>query len=890
VEEAMIPNGRTARILLIAFLLGGLWSGESLLRSQANVTASIGGYVLDDSGNFIPGASIILLSPALNTRREMISSSEGRFLFAALPVGTYTLRVHIIGYPPYEMQEIKLNPAENRVFDVTLQHGLQEKVIVVAEKSLLDTAVTSDKNVLDAGYINNLPLIARRYQQILTLFPGVGNDEGFTLAQYHIRGSRVTQNGFRLDGASINDQVTGTFGLNVNQNSIERFELDRGGFQAEYGEQTGGIANIITKSGTNDFQFFYSGFVRMDDFGSDIPNYDQVVAAGDSDGITSNNNNPRPETQQWQEFSAGGPIVKDKAWYFTSFQYWQEDIGSIFNDSVRQGDRFNFQFKTTWQINPDNTLIFNLATDPARFKNSITDARYADGTNYNQTQGGFFFQARDTHIFSAKAFLESQLYFHHQYLTARPVDPSLGAFVIGLSDGDASDGIGGTSTAQSFSGAYPNDQDRSTLRSRVSEAVTFKAAKSHTIKTGLDYSFLDFTGINRSRPTYLDITDYDPNFETGGPYYGYREFIKYDYLAPEKTNRKDREAAVFAQDTWTPDGRWTVDTGLRMDYQSFVGDKNLAPRVGVSWDPKGKGRTKIYGNWGRFYDNVFTDFVDFARSDGYQTTYVIADDVNNPGYYYQSAPVYVYDYVIDGPLKSPHRDSYTLGVEQALPWDLSIGLSHTRWRGKDQLRTTLTTDLTGLNVDPAATGAVVFDSKGSSRYRGTELVVRKAFSHNFEMLASYTRSRVEGDTAEDFGFEKRQDARSLDFTRLRYDRPDILNLSAFWRLPASLDLTVINRYQSGALFSPTVFVSGTGIVIDSAQGKNSRRQPPLRSLDLSLSRSFTAGRGQIRITGQVFNLLNNLNVTTVDTFGSSAGRPVDVDFGRIFQAGVEVRF
>ena len=169
--------------------------------------------------------------------------------------------------------------------------------------------------------------------------------------------------------------------------------------------------------------------------------------------------------------------------------------------------------------------------------------------------------------------------------------------------------------------------------------------------------------------------------------------------------------------------------------------------------------------------------------------------------------------------------------------------------------------------------------------------MRKAFSHKFEMLASYTHSKVEGDTAEEFGFEKRQDARSLDFTRLRYDRPELVNLSVFWKLPANLDLTVINRYQSGALYSPTIFDAGTGIVmIDPSQGKNSQRQPPLRSLDVSLSRDFGVGRGQIRITGQVFNLLNNLNVTAVETFGSAAGSPVNVDFGRVFQAGVEVRF
>jgi hypothetical protein len=888
VKKIMQSKRRIARTILATILvLGGIASGAW---AQANITASIEGYILDDAGNFIPGASVVLLSPAMNTRRELISSSEGRFAFTALPVGTYTLKVNLIGYPPYEMQSIQLNPRDSRSFDVVLKHGLQEKVVVLAEKSLVETDVTADRNILDSNYINNVPLIARRYQQILTLFPGVSNDQGFTLAQYHIRGSRVTQNGFRLDGATINDSVTGTFGLNVNQNSIERFELERGGFQAEYGEQSGGIANIVTKSGTNEFQFFYSGFYRNANFASDLKDFDQVIASGDSDGIATNNHNPRPETQQWQELAAGGPLIKDRVWFFTSFQYWQQDIGSIFNDGLSRGDRYNFQFKTTWQVSPDNTMVFNLATDPARFSDVITDARYAPGTNLDQTQGGYFFQVRDTHIFSPTAFLESQLFLHHQYLTARPVDPNLGAFTITLSDGDPLDGIGTSNSAQAFAGTYPNDQDRSTLRSRLSEAVTMKLASTHTLKTGLDYSFVDFTGASRTQPTFLDVTDYDPNFETGGPYYGYREFLKYDYLSDEKTDRKDKEVSIFAQDTWTPNAHWTTDAGVRMDYQSLIGDRNVAPRLGVSYDPHGKGKTKLYGNWGRYYDNIFSDFVDFARADGYQTTLVITDNLNSPGTYYESAPLYVYDYVVDGTLKSPYRDSATLGFEQALPWDMAVGLSYTTWKGHHQLRTTVTTDLTGLNVAPGATGAVVFDSQGRSQYHGTELVVRKAFSHRFELLASYTRSEVEGDTSTDFGFEKRQDARSLDFTRLRYDRPNVVNFSGFWKLPAHLDLTTIYRYMSGTLYSPTVFTPGTGVTIDPAQGKNSSRQPSLQSMDMSLSRSFPAGRSQVRITGQVFNLLNHMNVVSVDTFGSSAGQPVDVDYGRIFQVGLEFRY
>jgi len=161
VKKIMQSKRRIARTILATVLvLGGIASGAW---AQANITASIEGYILDDAGNFIPGASVVLLSPAMNTRRELISSSEGRFAFTALPVGTYTLKVNLIGYPPYEMQSIQLNPRDSRSFDVVLKHGLQEKVVVLAEKSLVETDVTADRNILDSNYINNVPLIARRY-------------------------------------------------------------------------------------------------------------------------------------------------------------------------------------------------------------------------------------------------------------------------------------------------------------------------------------------------------------------------------------------------------------------------------------------------------------------------------------------------------------------------------------------------------------------------------------------------------------------------------------------------------------------------------------------------------------------------------------------------------
>jgi hypothetical protein len=874
----ILPGAK--RWLLAA--IGILALTATSLFGQANVTGVVKGYVTDSYGNFVPGASMKLTSPALVAgNREVLTDGEGYFLFTGIPVGTYQLRADVLGYPPHEIVEIQVNPAESRVFDIVLAEGMEEKVTVVAEKHVVDTLDTSLRDVVDADYVNRLPLFARRYQQILTLFPGVSNDQGFSLAQYHVDGSRVTQNGFRLDGATINDQVTGTFGLNVNQNAIERFELNTSGFMPEYGEQSGGIANIITKSGTNEFEFFYSGFYRNDSFASDISGVEDVLDVGDADGDSSNNNNKLPETQMWQELALGGPIVKDKLWYFASFQYWQEDIGSIFNDSVSKGDRYHGQFKLTYQASPNNTLVMNFATDPSSFDNVITDARYDEGTNRNQTQGGWFAQFRDTHIFSPTVMLESQLFIHHQYLTSRPSEEGLGDFRVVYAPGSPT----------RFTGTWFGDQDRSTDRIRLSESVTVQKTR-HTVKAGLDYSYLNFTGVNRAEDI---LYDFSPMLQDAYGDPGAQFVYTYDYLTPESTDRSETESALYVQDTWVANEHLTVQGGVRMDYQSIIGDTNVAPRIGVAVDPGGNGKSKIYGNWGRYYDNVFTDFVDFQETDGSIGTYTYV--VPSYGLYYYDIPFARWDYAVDGALEAPYKDSWTLGYERELPGNIRVGVSTTRWDGKNQLRTSYVEDISQVpdtveDVDPAATAVVIFDSQGEADYRDYKLYFHKALNRHFQLMGSYTRSRVEGDTSTDFGFEDRGDPESLKYTRLDYDRPDVINLSGTVFLPAAFELTGIYRYQSGRLYS-AMTTSGGFPQIDPERGKNGERMPPQRSLDLSLARLFRFGHTDVKSYLQVFNLTNELNVITVESLleaGDSFGQAVQVDQGRTVQLGLEVRF
>src|SRR5688572_12334932 len=166
------------RPLAAVLALAALWlAWAPPVIAQANITGTIRGSVTDDAGNFLPGATIeISGAPLGSSSRSAITNAEGAFVVNGLPVGVYSMTVTLIGYRPYEVVQIVINPDETRLFNVQLPEGLMEKVTVQAERPVVDTSNTSSKEVVDATYVNRLPLVSRRYQQVLTLFPGVSND------------------------------------------------------------------------------------------------------------------------------------------------------------------------------------------------------------------------------------------------------------------------------------------------------------------------------------------------------------------------------------------------------------------------------------------------------------------------------------------------------------------------------------------------------------------------------------------------------------------------------------------------------------------------------------------------------------------------------------------
>ncbi len=856
----------SARVLALALALGAT---SAPLFGQANISGQIEGTIVDGRGRPLPGVTVTLEGPALFAPRGQTSDAAGNFRFPALPVGRYMLKAELVGYQSFVTTDIVLNAGESRAFPMTLYEGLVERVTVVAEQNLIDTRSTQSREVLDSDYVNALPLSARRYQQILPLFPGITNHSDTATAQFHLHGGTTYQIGYRVDGATINGPDTGRFRLNINQNAIERFEVISGGIPAEYGEQSSGILNAITRSGSNEFRFFYSGMLRN---GSFAARQDEIDDLQSSLLGARTFNNPIAQKQQWQEFYVSGPVIKDKLWFFFAGQYWQEDRGGLVAtqspqfvpapaadvNNFTEGDRYNFQLKLDWQVTPDNTMAFNVFTDPAEFRNIELLPVVSRETNRNQKQGGYLFQARDTHIFSSTTFLETQYFMHHEYLAQRPANPGAGIFLQNYNTGI-------------FTGAFYSDQDNTFERHRVASSITHAAGR-HTIKGGFDYSFVDYRANYRKNDWVIDLTD------LGGYYY----IITFN--GDDRAERSESEVAAFIQDRVSLfDGRLTLDVGARLQRQSVIDDSNLAPRLGASLDPKGDGRTRVFANYGHFYDSVFFQVLDRfqpGNNDGISTFYDVAPDCS-----VYCIPVGAQTYAVPDELEQPKKVQWQVGVERELPGDFRVGVTHTQWESKNDILSTF--DFT--------TGENFLFSDGRSDYRGTEITIRKPLGRRMDFFGSYTRARARTmqNNGEELSFVRGDDPLANAFTSATWHRPHVLNLSGRFRFPAGFDLTAIYRYQDGAAVSP----HDGGGVIDPAYGKNSYRMPPFRTFDLLLAKSFSAGRADMKFLIQVFNVTNEFNVITIGERTDVAadnvnflGNPQIVDIPRTFQAGIELRF
>src|ERR1041384_943857 len=286
------------------------------LSALAQTTVStIEGKIKDAQGSVVSGANVMVKSTALGIERTATSDADGFYRITALPAGNYSLTISHTGFSTRTFDNVELTVNRTLTLDIPLEVGaVQEQVDVVEGAQLLNSTSSATGSTVTPQQIKEMPTNGRNYLELLQLVPGVvihrqantGSDNSTPEL-----GERAGNNNFLIDGQPNKDTVNGGAASQFNQETIAEFQVLTAGFRAEFGQASGGVVNVITKSGTHDYHGLASIFFRNNAFDSS----NSLDAGADV-----------PFLQRWDgSVALGGPIVKDKVFFFSSAERIREN-------------------------------------------------------------------------------------------------------------------------------------------------------------------------------------------------------------------------------------------------------------------------------------------------------------------------------------------------------------------------------------------------------------------------------------------------------------------------------------------------------------------------------------------------------------------------------------
>jgi hypothetical protein len=357
-----------------------------------NTSASLRGTVTDPQGGLLAGADVTITNADTGSQLTQKTGAEGIYEFPSIPLGHYTLRVTKEGFKSFEARDVVLHVADSLTVDARLDVGAKTETIeVVASTTQVELSNADLSGTIYGKQITELPLNGRSYAQLLLMVPGVAVDNGFQYnqkglnggADLSISGGASNANTFLVDGANNVDVGSGrTLLVYPSIDSIEEFKVERNSYGAQYGGNSGGQVTLVTKSGTNDFHGSAYYFGRND-----------VLNANNTNLKANNPGAPTPKLRRNDfGYTVGGPIKKDKIFFFWS-QEWNRQItgrvntGRVPTPLERTGD-FSDQANDT-AFNSANTVGCLPKAGLADPGNGVGGAFTASPNNTAATGAGF---------------------------------------------------------------------------------------------------------------------------------------------------------------------------------------------------------------------------------------------------------------------------------------------------------------------------------------------------------------------------------------------------------------------------------------------------------------------------------------------------------------------
>ncbi|HKX31300.1 MAG TPA: carboxypeptidase regulatory-like domain-containing protein [Blastocatellia bacterium] len=773
-----------------------VWSAMAAL-AQQSTTATLSGRVTDQAGAVIVGVKVTALQQATGLRRESTTNPEGWYGFTNLTPGTYELVFENGGFKKHQFRDYVIPVGQSLTRDLQMEPGQINDSLVSqgGEAALVNTANPVVEGVIQPREIASLPLNGRNYLELALMIPGNNPAPSFdptktgsvivSSAGQLGRGGNIT-----IDGTDNNDDAVGGPLVNIPQDAVQEFQVATNRFSADLGRSASSVINVVTKSGANDLHGSFSFFERDRRLQGLPATFDR---GGDLGGQTL------PFDRQQYAATLGGPIKKERSWWFGAFEYRNQDGAVLVGRRDVAARRIRLGFapaplndllglaRGDWQASERDRFGFRYAIErlddvgPTKLDRAVGSATQRQNLRNNHQA----FLTNWTRVLSSASVNSLSFSVNNFGNTTNPLSTGPQLTFPSILDGvsfripqatkvnrlQLSESLSVVRGAQTFK--FGGDLQR------VDGLFDLDVFRGGRIEFVQDFASADFNGDGR-----IDDNDllFAVTLRSSKPNQGLT-----------LTDNDNHHFALFAQDDWRVSRNLTLSMGLRYELDTNVnnnswyanrnplaqrfyhGDRrrdtnNLAPRFGFNWATR-DGRTSIHGGYGIYYDRITLEIMSLERgldgralaievhagnaiSDRTTGAPVFIDPAT--GRFRPGAPTFADPFtgftltgagasginIIDNNLQNPMVQQFNFGIQRELARDFVVRA--------DYLHNFGTHFIIGRTIGVVPDNPIVggpdrvvnLESSVKTKYDGLLLSLEKRFSNRYQLRASYTLSKA----------------------------------------------------------------------------------------------------------------------------------------------------
>ena len=914
-------------LLCICLMVGSVFAQR--------LTGKITGTVSDADVTPLPGVTVEISSPSLmGGVQAQITTDEGHYRFINLPPGTYKLVFKLEGFQTLERGNIKLSIGKTVNENIVLQQAtLAVSVIVTAATPVVDATQSGLSHVFSKDDLEKLPMGRNSYFDVIKFAPGL-----LMTAQETDRivafGSNSESNSYRVDGVELSSPAIGTGWVSTTQEAFEEIETLGMGAPAEYGSFTGAVVNVVTKSGGNTFHgalSYYGQFNALTADNNPWKVLDPGVPPEEAGNYPGSAYSYHRDKYLSAAINLGGPVVKDRLWFFGTFEK-QDEKTAYWNMPPVYAASY-----------PANKAFFKLSAQPTNRHKLAASIYYEDNEWPEDIE--YWIAESSRGVETAKTYswnflynwqLSNSAFFELKYAGYHTKDDYLP--VTGDMDtpphwdwgtGEISGGCAWT--------LWKWTEYRHQAHANLSYFAEDFLGGDHEFKVGVQY----YHGNSRYASGYAGEGYYYDYH--GLPYYFYQRDVYY-------VGSAENSFGAFVDDSWKIGDRLTLNLGFRFDFinayvpelpimdgwvgptsekspavKDMINWNSFSPRIGLVFSLTSDQKTLLKATYGRYYDKNLMDNWSYPGPN-------ITD--LNVYYYDWDLEEYVHwytlpaesTYVLNPNLKHPYADLFSIGLERELLPDFSIAATYVYKKQKNLIgleeRAGIYEEVSMVSPDNGQTYTlfnqtnvgtaehfITNPSDYKQFYQAVMLTLYKRYSHNWMLNASLTYSKswglnnlgkATGATQQAiiwYGDYLGRDPNDYinAYGRMPSDRPWILKVQAGYTLPWDILASFNWIYQTGRPYmSFTGFRLNQGFRKVITEPRGDDRLPDWSIMDFRLQKTFNI-TDTVKFHA-IFDLWNVFNANTVtayasyDMWKSNYLETNEIFYPRRLQIGLKLQF